>query len=385
MNNKLGIKMAIGAICFVNLLYMVPSVAVSGMVAYFTDYSENTVLLLLTLPNLTGIAGILAEPLLERWFSRRTLSLGALTVFLAGGLSSYLFHDQLPVLIGCSAVMGVAYGMQSTVFPLLVSGSFEGQERNTVMGVVTGLLQLGRVASTLMGGVLATGQWYNVYLCFLMVMVPLALGLAFLPRTKAQGGTAAIHTESWYDWGAMVRLSAVGFAFAALYYVVNTHTSLYVEQNGLGDSVLTGIITAVASVAAGVVSASFGVLQRYTGSFTMAWALGLLAAGYLIGGIWVSVPGALILGLGAALAMGLYAPCLMLGFARCASADRLPGATAVVLTIVNVGYFASPYLTGWMGQLLGGGSHLVFLAAGALALLCSGLSLLANLKEPALV
>ena len=91
MNNKLGIKMAIGAICFVNLLYMVPSVAVSGMVAYFTDYSENTVLLLLTLPNLTGIAGILAEPLLERWFSRRTLSLGALTVFWQGGYPATCF------------------------------------------------------------------------------------------------------------------------------------------------------------------------------------------------------------------------------------------------------------------------------------------------------
>ena len=55
---SLAIQLVMGALCFVNLMYMIPSVAVSGMVAAFPGYNENTVMLLLTLPNLTGIIGI---------------------------------------------------------------------------------------------------------------------------------------------------------------------------------------------------------------------------------------------------------------------------------------------------------------------------------------
>ena len=59
----------------------------------------------------------------------------------------------------------------------------------------------------------------------------------------------------------------------------------------------------------------------------------------------------------------------MLGFARCAGGKYLPTVTALVLTIVNVGYFVSPYLTGALGTLLpGSGAAPVFLAAGLLAL-----------------
>ena len=36
-------------------MYMLPAVAVSGMVAAFPQAGENTVLLVLTLPNLTSI------------------------------------------------------------------------------------------------------------------------------------------------------------------------------------------------------------------------------------------------------------------------------------------------------------------------------------------
>lgn len=140
------LKVAISAICFVNLLYMIPSVAVSGMVAAFPDQPQNKVLLLLTLPNLTGIAGIVAEPWMERWFSRRTLSITALAVFFASGLASFVLRENLPALIAASVIMGAAYGMQAALYPLLVNDGFQGEERSQVMGLVSGMLQLGRVA-----------------------------------------------------------------------------------------------------------------------------------------------------------------------------------------------------------------------------------------------
>lgn len=382
MKQKFAVTLAIGAICFVNLMYMIPSVAVSGMVAAFPQYNESTVLLLLTLPNLTGIAGIVAEPMLERWFSRRKLSLAALTVFFTMGMVSWGLHTNLPVMIAASAVMGAAYGMQSTLFPLLVSGCFEGEERNRVMGIVTGMLQLGRVAATLVGGILADLQWYYVYACFLLVLVPIAMGWFFLPKQMVQPVRKTESVKGWYSVPEMIRLSTVGFAFAALYYVVNTHLSLYMEGYHLGGASATGMITAVGSILAGVVSSSFAWIQRYTQRFTMAAALCVMGVCYIIGGFWVGMPGVTICMLGASVAMGLFSPCLMLGFVRCASEENLPTATAIVLTIVNVGYFASPYLTGWAASFLGDGAALVFAVAGVLALVCAVCSVLVNLKQP---
>lgn len=382
MKRTKSIQLAIGAICFVNLMYMIPSVAVSGMVAAFPQYSKDAVLLLLTLPNLTGIAGIVAEPALERCFTRRQLSLTALTVFFATGILSFGFHDNLPFLIGASALMGAAYGMQSTLFPLLVSGCFEGEERNRVMGMATGMLQIGRVVATLVGGVLADLQWYYVYILFLLVLVPMVAGCLFLPK---QMPYAAAQQQSgqkgWYNLPQMVRLSAVGFAFAALYYVVNTHASLYIEGYQLGSASDTGVITAVGSVIAGIISTLFAWIQKYTRNFTMAVALGVMGAFYLVGSVWVSMPGVTLCVLGASLGMGLFSPCLMLGFAHCASVEKLPTATAIVLTIVNIGYFASPYLTGWAAKLLGDGAALVFGVAGVAGLVCAVISFAVNLKE----
>ncbi len=380
---SLAIQLVMGALCFVNLMYMIPSVAVSGMVAAFSGYNENTVMLLLTLPNLTGIIGIVSEPLLERWFDRRQLCVAALAVFFTTGMISFAFHASLPILVAVSALMGIAYGMQSTVFPLLVSGYFEGAQRSRVMGMATGMLQLGRVVSTLLGGVLADLHWHYIYVCFLMVLVPLVLAGVCLPKEKKrkEENKQPPKGKGTFNFPAMIRLSAAGFAFAVLYYVVNTHLSLYVESYGLGSAATTGVLSAFGSVIAGIVSLAFSYIEPKTGRFTMACSLAVLGVSYVMSGLWISLPGAVICMGGASVGMGLFSPCLMLGCAQCADARNLPTATAIVLTIVNVGYFASPYLTGWAAGFVGDGAAPVFAVGGVLALICAAVLSAVNLKQ----
>lgn len=377
---RTSLKVAIGAICFVNLLYMIPSVAVSGMVAAFPDQPRNTVLLLLTLPNLTGIAGIVAEPWLEKRFSRRQLAIASLTVFFGAGLVSFVLRENLPALIAASVVMGAAYGMQATLYPLLVNDGFEGEERSQVMGMVTGMLQLGRVLATLLGGVLARSGWYNVYLCFLAVLVPLVLAVLFLPRQSHNDAEGHEEGSDWFSLSGAVRLAVEGFAFAALFYMVNTHLSLYVEGYGLGDTALTGVISAAGCVLAGLISTGFAWFERRTGRFTMTWSFGILGALYLAGSLWISLPGAALCVAGAFLGMGLFSPNLMLGFSRCAGPRRLAAVTAAVLTVVNVGYFASPYITGFLAGFVGESPADVFRVAGVLGLVCALCSALASRK-----
>lgn len=255
MDRALKTKFAIYSVCFVNLMYMLPAVAVSGMVAAFPQAGENTVLLVLTLPNLTSIPALLAAAF---WLPRA-------------------------------------------------------------------------------------------------------------PETQA-GDQTGPEADRW-DKPATAGLAAVGFCFAALYFITSTHLSLYIEGNGLGTAAMTGALTALGSVLSGLLAAMYGRLRRFTGPYTFALALLLLGAGYVLAALRVTVLGAVVCICGASMGMALFSPCLMLGFARCAGGRHLPTVTALVLTIVNVGYFVSPYLTGALGALLpGSGAAPVFLAAGLLAL-----------------
>ena len=382
MKQENRIQLAVAAFCFVNLMYIVPSVAVSGMVAAFHDQPQSKVLLLLTLPNLTGIIGVLAEPFLERWLSRKHICLMALSFFLVPGAISFVVHNQLDVLVACSVFMGIAYGVQSTVFPLVVSSYFNEPKRSQVMGIATGAMQFGRMATTLVAGVLAGFEWYMVYLCFAVVLVPMVLVYFCLPGEKKGQQSEEGHQRDAVCMPGVIRLALVGFCFASFYFVVNTHTSLYIEENSLGGTAVTGVVTAVGSIAATVVAAAFGWLQRYTGRYTMAASLLVTGVGYLISTVWVSIPGAIAAMVGASAGIGLFCPCLMVGFARYSSGRYLSIVTSAVLTVVNVGYFVSPYLVEWVASPLGNSAQMIFATAGGLALAVAAVSAIANWKAP---
>lgn len=367
-------KLPIYALCFVNLIYLVPSVAVSGLVAAFPGVPEKQLLLLLTLPNLTGIIGILGVPVLTGFFSRKHLSVAAMALFFLGGVASFCFSKYLGVLLLGSAVMGIAYGMNSTLYPLLVSMYYEGEERGKVMGVASGMLQIGRIAVVLIGGVLAELRWYNVYLLFVLTLVPLLLSAIWLPGDQVVPAQTVQEAEKQptygWKWAELIRLSTIGFAFSVCYYVNVTHSSLYMEGYGLGSAAVTGVVTAIASVLSGVLAICFGPIYRKTGAYTFVVALGVMGVCYVLAGISVSLWAAVLGICGPAVGMALFSPCLMLELTETAPQRTLPAATALVLTIVNVGYFLSPVLVSAITRLLpteGAAGH--FLAGGGLSLI----------------
>lgn len=367
---KFTVQLSIYAVCFVNLLYLLPSVAVGGMTQAFQGYSESLVLLPLTLPNLTGIAGVLAVPLLRKKLGQKRVVLLALAALLASGLACLLVYTSLPALVVASGVQGAAYGMISASFPLLVSGFFAEPQRSRVMGIASGSLQLGRMAATLLAGLLAQAGWQHIYWCFLLALAPLVLCARCLPAAlPAPSQGAGRPPRDWLDRPATAALALAAFCFANLYFLNSTHSSLYIEGYGLGTAAFTGALTAAASVVSCLCSACYGPLSQKLGRMVLPLVFLLMGAGYLAGAVWVSRAGAALEMLGAALAMSLFSPWLMLSFNRCGGGQGAATATAAVLAVQNVGYFASPYITGAVSSLLpGAGPQSVFLAAGVLGL-----------------
>jgi hypothetical protein len=375
-------KIAVMSLCFTTLIYLVLSVSVAGLLDAFPDVPQSTVLLVLTLPNLTGIAGILLVPFLAPHCSQKALSVASLALLCVGGGMSLIFHASLSILLLASGLIGVAYGVISTLYPMLVNTNFSGEERITVMGLCAAMLQGGRLTASLIGGWLARVHWWAVFETFAFALAALVLVVLFLPRDRApgrQGGardTASL--RSWRVW----RLSLFSAAFACLYFLVSTETSVYVEGYGIGDASLTGLLSSVACAVAAISAALYGKISKFTGRFTLSAAFGLVGAGFLYTGRFIGVSGAAVAFITGALGISLFTPWLMTAISDAAGQTDVPVATAIVLTCVNLGYFVTPYVSVPLGALFGGGSAGAFTGTGIALLLLCGVTAFLCRKEP---
>lgn len=362
-------KLAIMSLCFTTLMYLVLTVAVAGLLDAFPGVPESRVMLVLTLPNLTAIAGILLVPLAAAYLSDKALSLLSLLMLLAGGGLCMLFHGSLPVLLAAAAVMGAAYGVISTLYPMLVNTHFTGGERVTVMGLCAAMLQGGRLVTYLIGGYLAKSHWYDVYYTYLFAVIALVLVALYLPRTQASGQKGGGRDTGSFRSKGVWRLSFFAAVYACLYFVLSTDGSVYIEGGGLGSAALTGWLSSLSCAVAGISAALYGRISRRIGWATFPAAFLLIGAGYLFAGLHVTVLGAAAAFLAGALGISLFTPWLMTAISDAAGQAAAPVATAIVLTCVNIGYFLSPYVSAPLARLLGGGAPAAFAAFGVLSLL----------------
>ncbi len=369
------IKAAILSVCSILLTYLVLTVAVAGLVAAFPAVPRSRVILVLTIPPLIAIAGIVTVPMLLGRFSRRTLTLCGLCFMLAGCLVSLLFARSLPMLLIAACLLGIAYGSLSTLYPLLIDASFSGPDCARMMGLATGMSQLGRLVLVLFGGFLADIRWNYVYFVFVFVQLSLVLCALWLPKDAPRPRTDEQRAQRKRLGGSILRLSAVGFLFVVFYFVNSTHTSLYIEGYGLGSASVTGTLIAVSSAVAGVMAFLFGRLQRWLKKYTFAAAFLVMGAGYTLAGMVVSLP-TICLGLMCgAFGLSLSSPNLMLETTACVDSESLPLAMAIVIGVLNVGFFVSPYIAEGLSALLSESDPASVFRTMGLGALATGLAL----------
>lgn len=362
-------RAAVLSISFTVLIYMVISVAVSGMTASFPAVPESMLLLVLTLPNLTCIPAILATPLLLRRFSQKAVTLGSLALTLACGVCCLLLSAHLWVLLTCAVLMGFAYGISSTMFPLLVNTHFTGDERVTVMGYCTGMLQLGRLVTALIGGFLAERAWNYVYFTFIFILIALLIAWRWLPGQASGAGGAGQHSDTASLTCVRVwLLGGLSILFAIVYFLSATHASLYIEGGGLGTPAMTGAVSSMTFALSAAVSSLYGRLPRRVRAYVPVIVFLLMGTGYVLAGAVVSLPSIFLALAVSAASIALYNPWLMLRITVAAGREAAPVATAMVLSLINVGYFLSPYVNKALARLAGQEPARIFLTTGALSL-----------------
>lgn len=365
-------KVAIYAICFINLSYLLPSVAIADIAASFPATPRETVMLVVSLPCLTSVAGSLSLPLLQSRLSLKRIALLALTLSVLTGFAPLLFTGSIAAILLFAALQGISYGVFVSIYPLLNAARFAGEARASVMGVCTAMIQLGRLSILFFGGLLADIHWSAVYYLFGMVLVALVLVAVFLtdlgpmPRRTAGAGRAGLgrlfkSAPFWY-------MAVTGAVYLILYYNVATYASIYVQENALGTPSTTGTVSAAASAVAVFTALLSSRVRRVTKRYTSAAAFIGLGLGLFLPGAWISVA-AIWLGMTlSSIAKSQQMPYLMGQISDIPDEGLRVSAMAIVQTLIGLGYFISPAVTTFLGNTFGSGSAgSVYAASGGAA------------------
>lgn len=153
-----NIKAAIFAISVVQMGANAISPILADIAAAFPQADSSSIPFLMTFPSLFVIVVSLLAASLTRHVSKKYIAAVGCGLFSLSGVLSWLFHGTLPLLFLWAAFMGVGIGLVVPMATSLVSDCFQGGEQQTVMGWQSSAANVGAMAMTFLGGLLALGQ-----------------------------------------------------------------------------------------------------------------------------------------------------------------------------------------------------------------------------------
>lgn len=326
-------------------------------------------------------AGIVLSPfigILADRFGRRRVLLVSLFVFgLTGGVVA--FASDFGVVLAIRLVQGTAAAGIFITTVTVIGDTFEGVQRNAVLGVNVAILSLGAAVYPIVGGALVAFGWNAPFLAYLLA-VPVALFAAWVLEEPIHEREAL---GLAYLRGAARSLSGRGtwsmylatFAAEALFFgAVFTALPFYLTESFALAPVLVGVTLTVAEGSSVIVSSQNGRLARRISNGRLV-AAGFVAFGVGLVGSYLA-PSPAVVGLSALLfgaGPGLILPSVDAGITSAVATRYRAGVLSLRNSTTFLGRATGPVLfaalaafTGYRTLLLVAG--IVAVAGGVVAL-----------------
>jgi ACDE family multidrug resistance protein len=336
------------------------------------------------------VVGVLLSPfigaLTDRLGRRRVLA-GSLFVFgVTGGLT--VLAPSFTQVVALRAVQGTAAAGIFVSTVTLIGDSFEGAQRNAVLGVNVAVLSTGAALFPLVGGALVAYGWNAPFVLYLLA-VPLSLAVARWLEEPA------VSTASRPTWGrayvrgvgralrppAMLSLYLATFVAELLLFgaVLTALPFLLVDEFALSAVLVGATITAVEAASIVVSAANGWFAQRVTNRRLVPSGFVCLGVGFAAA--WVA-PGPLAVGvamLAVGAGIGLVLPTVDAELSEAVPASYRAGALSVRNSTTFLGRATGPLL--FAGVAVTTGYRVLLLAAGVAAVLVAALSLALPVRD----
>jgi len=223
--------------------------------AHFSGRNPLLIQLIVSLPALFIILTNLLFPLISRWMKTRALALTGLSLYVLAGGGAF-FVDNIWILLGFRAFMGISVGMIMPLSTGLLAYYFPPEEQPRLMGLSAAMNQMGGVIATFLAGMLAGISWNCAFLVYLLGVAAIVLVALFLPdeQLKSSGGISLSLLKRFHP-------SVVGmFLVMILFFIYPTNFAL----NATGTLSETGVTLVMVGldVVALIMGLSFGTFMK---------------------------------------------------------------------------------------------------------------------------
>ena len=354
--SKLNIA-AVMAIFFIVMGIGTITPAIANIAAAYPDIAFTTIILANTLPSLfiipsTLIAGAVAGSKIKY----KTLALTGLALFIIGGMAPAFFNESFNTVLIFRAIFGIGLGVISPLGNALIMGFYEGQERATMLGAGSFVMNLGGIVLQFLGGAFAGVSWELCFIAHFPAIISFFIVLLYLKepqavKSKALGGKAV--SKEKMPVSVWVISSIFGLTLMLIYPMLVNMSSILSEVKQIGGPTSSAVVLSMYTVGGAVSGILFGKLYEKTKRFIIPFMFvgGALGVGIIILGnsLLIVTAGVFIVGLTylmsmpfTAMLLGMYAP-----------PTQSAMAMSVMMAVMNAFAFISTYWIGLTGSLTG--------------------------------
>lgn len=337
---KLRIIISIIAISFIQGLQYSLSPVLGQISEYYRDISVSLVQMLITAPAVLGMLIALLSGVLVRNVSKKKLLI--FSGFIAGlvGFIPFLY-DNFYLLFISRIVFGLALGLATTLNTAVVADFFEGEERVAVMGIQASSIGVGMVLITMLGGYFGKFDFTYAYYIHIVGFIAMILIGFFLPDKGLEYGKK---TEIKLN-KRVFELSFLGFLEFLFLITFTTNISMHLAGSLVGNSQISGILTAVFSCSQILVGIFLAKISKLFASFTLTSAM----LSFVCGGILlVLFPDKLFFLILSAIfcgfSQGVFIPTAMVETTNAVDFNSTAMASAFFVCAISLGQLVSPTL-----------------------------------------
>lgn len=345
------------ALCLVNFANMADLVIIPAADAIFGAYPQASMGVLnfiLSGPQLIMVVSMLLSTVLMRKISKRTLLLLSFLVFTVSSCLGAVVDNVYYVSV-MRAIVGFAGGFCTPVALSLINETYyDDQEKGGAMvGYFCSTSALFGLLMSVAAGYLCVSRWQNVFHVYYAAVPMLLFMFFFLPKTaKPQQSAQQNEKTAPMPWLRLLAVVLAVIVGAVLANASNYLSSVYLMEQGLGDSSVAGIFTAIITLMTAVVSALYGQLYKAFRRFTGALMFALLAVSYLLLMVATTKTCALIGAAVNGMAYGILVSYYVAVITSFVPVSQMTTATPVILAALGFGSFLCTYAAyGLMGLL----------------------------------
>ena len=238
--------------------------------------------LVLSLPALfIAISAAVSGRLIDRYGRMIPLYTGLL-LYAVSGTAVYFVND-LYIILGFRAILGISIGLVSTVAITLIGDYYEGAERSKLLGAQASFIGFAGMIFLLFGGWLADVSWRHPFLLYLAVLILIPLSVVSLDDrgVRSQQKLAKLDLTP-----TLYMVFGTGFVLMLLFYIIPTQLPFLVREAGQSANSMSGIALSLNAIGMMITSIGFGRVVRGI-SHHKVFAIGfvIMGLGHIIAGL----------------------------------------------------------------------------------------------------